>query len=75
MKVVLPTPPQNYTATFITQAFDAIRRALLPAVSKDEATPRILLTGTDGQIYALTITVTSGTPSVTLTQNSGKSHL
>ena len=75
MNIILPTPPSNYTPSFITQAFDALRRAFIPVVSKDEATPRILLTGSDKLTYALTITVTAGTPSVTLTQLSGKSHI
>lgn len=75
MNIILPTPPSSYTPSFITQAFDAIRRALIPVVSKDEATPRILLTGSDGLTYSLTVTVTAGTPRITFTQISGKSHV
>ena len=80
MNILLPTPPGNYNPTFITQAFDAIKRALLPGVSQDEAAPRILLQSPDGTVYQITvenggtITVASGS-TITLKKNDGKTRI
>lgn len=60
MRVVLP-PPSAGMATIL----DTIRRALIPAVSQDEATPRVLLSAPNGAVYAVTVDNT-GTLSATL---------
>ena len=80
MNILLPTPPNNYNATVITQAFDAIKRALLPGISQDEASSRVLLQSPDGTVYQITvenggtITVASGS-TITLNKNDGKSRV
>jgi hypothetical protein len=80
MNVLLPTPPQNYNSTFITQAFDAIKRALLPGISQDEAAPRILLQSKNGTVYQITVNndgtlvVASGS-TITLVKNDGNSRV
>lgn len=72
MKVVLPPPPASYSPSNFVQVFDAIKRVLLPAVSKDEATPRIMLLAPDGKIWEVTVT-NSGV--LTTTLNDGKTRI
>lgn len=60
MRVVLP-PPNAGMSTIL----DTIRRAFIPAVSQDEASPRVLLSAPDGSVYAVTVSNT-GTLSATL---------
>jgi hypothetical protein len=80
LKVLLPTPPQSYNSVFITQAFDAIKRALSPGVSQDEAAPRILLQSKNGTVYQITVNndgtlaVASGS-TITLVKNAGKTRI
>lgn len=75
-KINLPAPPPQYNPYTFTQAFDAIRRALLPLISKDEAAPRILLQSQNGTIYELkvnndgTLVVNTGSSTITLKQAS-----
>ncbi len=54
-KVNLPPVPQSYNPFAFTQAFDSSRCAFLPVVTKDEATPRILLQSPNGTTYELTV--------------------
>jgi hypothetical protein len=49
--IVLMPPPQSS----MTAILDTIRRAFLPVVSKDEATPRLLLQSPNGTIYEVTV--------------------
>lgn len=80
MNIILPPPPTNYNQNFLTQAFDTLKRALIPGVSQDEATSRILLQSPDGTVYQLTVdnggtlTVQSGS-TITLKKNDGKSRI
>lgn len=60
MRVVLP--PATAGMGLI---LDTIRRAFLPALSQDEAAPRVLLLAPDGSVYAVTVSNT-GTLSATL---------
>lgn len=75
-KINLPAAPPQYNPYTFTQAFDAIRRALLPLISKDEAAPRILLQSQNGTIYELkvnndgTLVVNTGSSTITLKQAS-----
>lgn len=55
MNVDLPSPQQTYTASFMIQVIEAIRRAFLPVVSKDEAVGRIILQAPDGRAWAITV--------------------
>lgn len=79
-KINLPAAPEKYNTFVFTQAFDSIRRALLPLISKDEATPRLLLQSQDGSIYELkvnnngTLVVETGSSTITLKQKSGKDN-
>lgn len=72
MKIVLPPPPASYSASNFIQVFDAIKRTLIPAVSKDEATPRILLQAPDGKIWEVTV---SNSGVLTTALNDGKDRI
>jgi hypothetical protein len=50
MRIVLP-PPSTPMGTIL----DTIRRALIPAISQDEAAARLLLTSPNGTIYSVTV--------------------
>lgn len=50
MRVVLPQPSSGMGVIL-----DAIRRALIPAVSQNEAVPRLLLQAPNGTIYEVTV--------------------
>lgn len=50
MRVILPAPSAGMGVIL-----DTIRRALIPAVSKDEAVPRLLLTAPNGTVYEVTV--------------------
>lgn len=72
MNIILPTPPGNYNPNTFAQAFDAIRRAVMPLISKDEAAPRLLLRSPAGKVYEVRVD-DSGNLSTTL--NSGNSGI
>lgn len=72
MNINLPPPPTSYSSTSFIQVFDAIKRALLPAISKDEAAPRILLQAPNGTIYSVTVN-NSGV--LTTAVNDGKDRI
>jgi hypothetical protein len=72
MNIILPPPPPQYNPYLFTQAFDAIKRAMLPVVSKDEAAPRVLLQSPDGTVWEITV---SNAGVVTAAVNSGKTRL
>lgn len=50
MRIVLPPP-----AAPISVVLDTIRRALIPAVSQDEAAARVLLRSPNGTVYSVTV--------------------
>lgn len=50
MNVNLP-PPSSPMGVIL----DTIRRALIPAISQDEAAPRVLLRSPNGTVYAVTV--------------------
>ena len=60
MRVILPSPSSGMGVILET-----IRRALIPAISQDEAAPRVLLQSPGGKVYSLTVD-DSGTLSTTL---------
>lgn len=70
MNIILPTPPGSYNPNSFAQAFDAIRRAILPLISKDEAAPRLLLRSPSGKVYEVRV---DDTGTLTTTLNSGNS--
>lgn len=72
MKVIIPPPPPSYSVASFVQVFDAIKRSFLSTVSKDEATPRILLQAPDGKIWQVTVT-NSGV--LTTAVNDGKDRV
>lgn len=72
MNIILPPPPPGYSINAFTLVFEAIRRAMLPAVSKDEATSRILLQSPNGTIYAVTV---SNAGVLTTAVNDGKDRI
>ena len=67
-----PIPPAGPLQPFFQQVLDTIRKAFIPVVSKDEATPRILLQSPNGSIYSVTVN-DSGTLQTAL--NDGKSRV
>lgn len=69
-RLILPVPPQSYNSNTFAQAFDAIRRAVQPLISKDEAAPRLLLRSPDGTVYEVTV---SNAGVLSTTVNSGNS--
>lgn len=50
MRIVLP-PPSSSMGVIL----DTIRRALIPAISQDEAAPRLLLRAPNGTTYEVTV--------------------
>jgi hypothetical protein len=71
MNIQFPVPPGSITQAFIIQILDVIRRAFSSAVSKDQASPRILLSSPNGTVYSVTV---SDTGVVTTAVNSGKTR-
>lgn len=67
-----PIPPAGPLQPFLQQFVDTVRRSLIPAVSKDEATPRILLQSPNGSVYSITV---NDLGIVTATLNDGKSRV
>lgn len=67
-----PIPPAGPLQPFLQQVLDTIRRTFIPVVSKDEATPRILLQSPNGSVYSVTVDDT-GTLQTAL--NDGKSRV
>lgn len=72
MNIILPTPPSSYNPNTFAQAFDAIRRAVMPLISKDEAVSRVLLRSDGGKVYELRV---DDSGNLTTTLNSGNSGI
>ena len=72
MIVNFPIPPANPSGAFLQLALDAVRRAFLTVVSKDEAVGRLLLRDTAGVVWEVTVD-TSGNLQTAV--NDGKSRL
>lgn len=71
MNVQFPIPPGSITQAFIIQVLDVVRKAFVPVVSKNEASPRILLSSPNGTVYEITV---SDTGVVQTALNSGKTR-
>lgn len=71
MNVQFPIPPGSITQAFIIQVLDIVRKAFVPVVSKNEASPRILLSSPNGTVYEITV---SDTGVVQTALNSGKTR-
>jgi hypothetical protein len=67
MRIVLPTPSSSMGVIL-----DSIRRALIPAVSQDEAAPRIMLRSPNGTVYEVTV---SDAGTLTTAVNDGKDRI
>ena len=50
MRIVLPP-----AASSMSVILDTLRRSLIPAISQDEATPRLLLQAPNGTVYSVTV--------------------
>lgn len=48
-----PSPPSGPLRQYFASLIEAIRRALLPLISRDEATPRVLFLSADGTSYTV----------------------
>ena len=55
MRIFIPTPPATYSQGNFNTILDTIKRALIPAVSYDEAVSGVLLQSPDGSVYKLTV--------------------
>lgn len=56
MIVNFPSPPNgNINGGFMAQVLNALRIALLPVISKNEAVSRVLLQAPNGSVYAVTV--------------------
>lgn len=53
MNILLPNPHSPMGVIL-----DTIRRALIPAISQDEAAPRVLLRSPNGTVYSVTVSNT-----------------
>lgn len=51
----MPQPPNSYDTSAWSGILDFLKRSMLPVVSKDEATTRILLLSPNRTVYALTV--------------------
>lgn len=71
MNIQFPPPPGSITQSYIINVLDIIRRTLAPAVSKNEATSRILLTAPDGSTYEVTV---DNSGNLTTALNDGKTR-
>lgn len=71
MIVNFPAPPSPVNPGYLVQILDLLRKAFLPVVSKNEATPRILLSAPDGTVYEVTV---SNTGTLTTAVNDGKTR-
>ncbi|CAB5170388.1 hypothetical protein UFOVP155_21 [uncultured Caudovirales phage] len=67
-----PIPPAGPYQQFFQQVLDTLRKSFLSVVSKDEASPRVLLLAPNGQVYSVTVD-NSGTLQTEL--NDGKSRI
>jgi hypothetical protein len=50
-----PLPPPGHLSIYLTSLVEALRRVLLPLVSKDEAVSRIILLSPNGTAYDLRV--------------------
>lgn len=71
MNVRFPIPPSIITQDYIIKVLDIIRLSLSPAVSKNEATARILLTAPNGSVYEVTV---DNSGNLTTALNDGKTR-
>jgi hypothetical protein len=70
MQFVAPPPPANQP--YLASLVEAIRRAFLPLISKDEAVSRVILQSPNGTAYNVTV---SDAGVLTVTLNDGKSRI
>lgn len=60
MIIVMPPPPEGYSASSWRNILDFIKRSMIPVVSQNEAVSRILLQAPNGTTYSVTVS-NSGT--------------
>lgn len=71
MNIQFPVPPGTITQDYVIKVLDVIRKTLLPAVSKNEATARVLLTAPNGAVYQVTV---DNSGNLTTALNDGKTR-
>lgn len=72
MNINFPIPPGSITQAYIQTVLAAIKTAFNSVVSRDEASPRILLQAPNGTVYEVTV---SNTGTLQTAVNDGKSRL
>lgn len=55
MIIVMPPPPEGYSASAWRSILDFIKRSMVPVVSQNEAASRILLRAPNGTTYSVTV--------------------
>lgn len=70
MIIIMPPPPEQYNASAWRNVLDFIKRSMIPVVSYNEATPRVLLSAPNGSTYSLTV---DNSGNLTTTLEDGKS--
>jgi hypothetical protein len=71
MNINFPPPPPGYSATFMTQFAELVKKAFLGTIAKDEATRSITLL--DNNLVSWTVTV-STLGALVITKNDGKTR-
>lgn len=55
MIIIMPPAPKAYKETSLNSILDYIKRALIPVVSRTEATDRILMRSPSGTTYSVSV--------------------
>jgi hypothetical protein len=71
MNVKFPVPPGVITQDYIIKVLDVIRNAFVPALSKNESVPRVLLSAPNGKVYEVMV---DNTGNLTTALNDGKTR-
>lgn len=71
MLLSFPTPPPGPFGMYLGRVLDTIRKALIPAVSAQEAAPRIILQSPNGTNYSVTV---SDAGALVVAVNDGKTR-
>jgi hypothetical protein len=55
MRLDFAPTPNTYSANWMTQTLDVLRRATLPVLTSNTAAPQLLLQSPDGAVWRITI--------------------
>lgn len=66
-----PTPPTRYDPAYLARVLAEIQRVLIPAVSAEQAAPRVILQSPNGTNYNVTV---NDAGSLVVAVNDGKTR-